>query len=78
MEVNQLNWQSLLVIKFLGLISGIFLSKTFVQTFVIDTEGTDEVMNIFYKYAAFSNHFRFILFWFIGPCIFIWILYLIN
>lgn len=78
MNVKQLNWQSLIVIKILGLLFGLFLSKKFVNTFISDTKDNDETMHLFYNYAKITNQLRFILFWIIGPFIFVLIIYLIN
>lgn len=78
MNIKTLNWQSLIIIKIIGLIFGLFLSKRFVNTFRDETFNVDESMHLLYRYAAITNRIRFILFWFIGPSIFILILYLIN
>ncbi|MCD8845152.1 hypothetical protein [Staphylococcus gallinarum] len=78
MKLDTLNWQSILFIKTIGLIFGLFLSKKFVNTFKDETRSTDESMYLLYRYAAITNRVRFILFWLIGPTIFILIIYLIN
>lgn len=70
---NKISIPSKIFILLYGIVIGIFLSKEFILNKRCDNIITSNA----FRYASYSNKFRCILFYIIGPCLLLLIIYLL-